>query len=90
MSEWKVTFETPAFKKSLSPVRTQFFHKVKVIFKALVLLFFFFTSLQNLPATLTSLAVAVVRLISNLSFVRGRAISRGMCRTCILRTFNRL
>lgn len=42
MNEWKVTFETPAFQKSLSPVRTQFFHKVKVIFKALVLLLLFF------------------------------------------------
>lgn len=50
----KGTLEMPDFKKSLSPVRTQFFHKVEVIFMAVVLLFLV-TSLQNLSDVLTSL-----------------------------------
>lgn len=55
MNEWmKGAFEMPDFEKSLNPVRTQFFHKVEVIFMAVMLLLLV-TSLQNLFDVLISL-----------------------------------
>ena len=53
MNEW-CSLKPLIFKKSLSPVRIQFFHKVDAIFKVRVLLFFSF--LQKPPAVLTVLS----------------------------------